>query len=377
MKFDLLSTDGLARQGTIQSDHGTFQTPAFMPVGTQGSVKAVAPRDLTSLGAEIILSNTYHLYLRPGCEVLRHAGGLHKFMGWSGPILTDSGGYQVFSLSDLRSIEHDGVEFRSHIDGSKHFFTPESVVDIQRSIGSDIMMVLDECPPFPSSYEYAKASNELTMRWAKRCQERVRVTEPLYGHQQALFAIVQGSSYPALRKASASELCGMEFEGYAIGGLAVGEPANQMYDTIAICNELLPPDKPRYLMGVGTPENLLESISLGVDMFDCVLPTRNGRNGTVFTGNGQMNLINARFQDDLAPLDESCACYTCMNFSRAYLRHLFKVKEILGLQLATTHNLHFYQWLMRAARQAITEHGFSAWKSERLSQLQGEVAETI
>lgn len=369
MKFEIRHTDGNARTGEISTEHGTFHTPAFMPVGTQGTVKTVPQQVLHDVGAEIILSNTYHLFLRPGTEILHHAGGLHKFMAWSGPILTDSGGYQIFSLSDLRKIEENGVEFRSHLDGSLHTFTPESVVDIQRYIGSDIMMVLDECTPYPCEQEYAERSNELTMRWAERCQNRFKSTQPLYEHAQALFAIVQGSVFENIRKHSASVLSGMDFEGYAIGGLAVGEPKEMMYDMISVCTDVLPKQKPRYLMGVGTPENLLEAIERGVDMFDCVLPTRNGRNAMLFTKHGTMTITNAKYKEDFSPVDSFCECSTCKNYSRAYLRHLFQVKEILGLHLASVHNLYFYQWLMRTAREKIQANHFQTWKKEILNSL--------
>jgi queuine tRNA-ribosyltransferase len=369
MKFTLLHTDGAARTGIVTTDHGPIHTPAFMPVGTQGTVKAVTPAGLEATGAEIMLSNTYHLYLRPGTSILEQGGGLHKFIGWRHPILTDSGGYQVFSLSELRKIEEQGVVFRSHLDGSAHTFTPESVVDIQRSIGSDIMMVLDECAPYPCSHEYASASNEMTMRWAMRAKKRLQETAPRYGASQALFAIVQGSVFKDLRTYSAETLTGMDFEGYAIGGLAVGEPAPAMYEVIDTCTAILPREKPRYLMGVGTPENILEAIERGVDMFDCVLPTRNGRNASLFTARGPMTITNAKFKDDFTPVDESCGCYTCTHFTRAYLRHLFQAHEILGLQLATTHNLYFYQWLTRSAREAITAGRFASWKQDVLSTL--------
>jgi queuine tRNA-ribosyltransferase len=369
MEFRCLGSDGTARCGCINTDHGVIRTPAFMPVGTQGTVKAVTPRDLDELGADIILGNTYHLYLRPGTGVLQEAGGLHRFMGWSKPILTDSGGFQVYSLTSLRKMSEEGVRFRSHIDGSSHMFTPESVVDIQRAIGSDIMMVLDECTPYPCEQSYAESSNAQTLRWAQRCLKQFRTTNGLYGHAQALFGIVQGSIYPEIRRSSAKELTDLEFEGYAIGGLAVGEPAEEMYDMISICTELLPQEKPRYLMGVGTPENLLEAISRGVDMFDCVMPTRNGRNAMLFTSAGAMNITNAGFRNDFTPVDERCGCYTCRNFSRAYLRHLFNTKEILGLELATIHNLAYYQSLMQGARVAIAAGNYLQWKEEQLNSL--------
>jgi len=373
MKFIIDRTLGEARQGRVMTEHGTFRTPAFMPVGTQGTVKAVTQDMLEKIGVEIILSNTYHLYLRPGTEVLLEGGGLHSFIGWSRPILTDSGGYQVFSLSDLRKIEEEGVTFRSHLDGSEHKFTPESVIDTQRYIGSDIMMVLDECTPYPCSREYAESSGELTLRWAERCKGRFYGTLPHYGHGQSLFGIVQGSVYADLRQRSATVLKQMEFDGYAIGGLAVGEPAEEMYRIISICSEVLPPEKPRYLMGVGTPENLLEAIARGVDMFDCVLPTRNARNAALFTRNGTLNITNSRFKTDFTPVDEECGCYACRTYSRAYLRHLFQVKEILGPVLATVHNLYFYQWLVRSAGDAIARGNFLAWKEEQCASLNQEI----
>lgn len=340
-----------------------------MPVGTQGTVKAVEQRELIELGAQIILGNTYHLYLRPGMDVMQKMGGLHKFMNWQKPILTDSGGYQVFSLSDFRKITHDGVIFKSHLDGSSHFFTPQKVVEIQRAIGSDIMMVLDECPPFPCEEEYARESNKLTVKWAKECQTTLKNSEPLYGHHQSLFAIVQGSIFKDIRKQSANALVDLNFEGYAIGGLAVGEPAETMYDMTEFTTQFLPKEKPRYLMGVGTPENLLESIDRGVDMFDCVMPTRNGRNGMIFTRNGRINIRNAKWKTDDSSIDDGFDSYTNKNFSRGYLRHLFQVDEILGLQLASIHNLSFYLWLMREARKQILANTFSVWKKEMLESL--------
>jgi queuine tRNA-ribosyltransferase len=340
-----------------------------MPVGTQGTVKAVEPRELEELGARVILGNTYHLYLRPGCEIIEQAGGLHRFTAWTRPILTDSGGYQVFSLSDLRGIDEDGVLFNSHIDGSTHRFTPESVIDIQRSLGSDIMMVLDECAPFPCDEEYARKSQLLTLRWAERCRQRLEATSPRYGHDQALFGIVQGSVYESLREQSAKGLMDMGFDGYAIGGLSVGEPAELMYRMTAVCTDLLPASRPRYLMGVGTPENILESIGRGIDMFDCVMPTRNGRNAMVFTRHGRMNLRNARYAVDFSPIDEECACYACRTFTRAYIRHLTKAREILALQLASIHNLSFYLWLVRSAREAIFQNRFEPWKADMLGML--------
>jgi queuine tRNA-ribosyltransferase len=372
VKFTLATSDGKARAGVVETDHGSINTPAFMPVGTQGSVKAIEQRELVEVGAQIILGNTYHLYLRPGADLIQEAGGLHRFINWTRPILTDSGGYQVFSLNDLRDIEETGVTFKSHLDGSMHVFTPESVVTIQRQLGSDIMMVLDECAPFPCDIEYARRSNAMTIRWAERCRMAVENQPSLYGHSQALFGIVQGSVYPEIRTQSAQALVRIGFDGYAIGGLAVGEPPEVMYDIIEVCEPVLPMDKPRYLMGVGTPANLIEAVSRGVDMFDCVLPTRNGRNANVFTRMGDINLRNAKYKNDFTPPDGDCSCYTCRKFTRAYLRHLFQVKEILGLQLATIHNLSFYLWLMREAREAIHMHRFSAWKSDMLHRLGSE-----
>lgn len=340
-----------------------------MPVGTQGTVKAIEPRELEEIGTRIILGNTYHLYLKPGTGLIEKAGGLHRFINWNRPILTDSGGYQVFSLSDLRGIDADGVQFKSHHDGSLHRFTPESVVDVQRSLGSDIMMVLDECPPFPCDEDYANTSNRLTMQWAGRCRQRFEETGSLYGADQSLFAIVQGGVYPHLRETSAAGLVALNFDGYAIGGLSVGEPAETMYSITSLCDTLLPREKPRYLMGVGTPENILEAIERGVDMFDCVLPTRNGRNAMLFTRRGKVNIRNAQAAEDLTPVDQECDCYTCRNFSRAYLRHLFKAREILGLQLATIHNLAFYLWLTRSAREAILQDRYAAWKKEMLDKI--------
>ncbi len=370
MHFELQKTDGKARAGILSTDHGAIETPVFMPVGTQGTVKAIEQRELEEIGAQIILGNTYHLYLRPGMDVIESAGGLHRFIGWPKPILTDSGGYQVFSLTELRQIEEEGVTFRSHLDGSTHLFTPENVVNIQRQLGSDIMMVLDECTPFPCELEYAQRSNALTVRWAARCREEFeRNTQP-YGRKQALFGIMQGSIYKGIRENSARALTAMDFDGYAIGGLAVGEPVEQLYEMTEFSEALLPEDKPRYLMGVGTPENLLESIARGMDMFDCVLPTRNGRNANLFTRIGTLNVKNAGYKTDFAPVDPECSCYTCTHFTRAYLRHLFQVNDILALQLATIHNLAFYLWLMREARTAIVERRYGTWKEsvqERLS----------
>jgi len=375
LNFSLIHTNGKARAGLLTTDRGYIPTPIFVPVGTQGAVKAVEPRELEEIGAKVILGNTYHLYLRPGVDLIEKAGGLHRFMNWDLPILTDSGGYQVFSLSDLRGISDDGVEFKSHIDGSLHRFTPERVVDIQRSLGSDIMMVLDECTPFPCDEEYALASSRLTLRWAQRCKARMEQTLPHYGKRQALFPIVQGGTFPAIREESATALVEMGFEGYAIGGLSVGEPAEMMYAMTELCTGILPVEKPRYLMGVGTPENLLESIERGIDMFDCVLPTRNGRNAVFFTRNGKVNIKNAGFFNDLSPIDSTCECYGCRKFTRAYIRHLFKAREIMALQLASIHNLHFYLWLMRSAREAILNDNYAGWKAAQLELLSVEIEE--
>jgi queuine tRNA-ribosyltransferase len=370
LNFSVEYRDGAARAGQIHTSHGVIETPIFMPVGTQGSVKAVEPRELEALGAQIILGNTYHLYLRPGIEILKKAGGLHRFASWNHPILTDSGGYQVFSLSDLRQLNEEGVHFQSHIDGSSHTFTPEIVVDIQRAIGSDIAMVLDECTPYPCDYDYARRSHELTIRWARRAQIQWKATLPLYDSSQSLFAIIQGSVYRDLRIKSVQDLIDLDFEGYAIGGLAVGEPVDTLYEMTALCCEMLPEAKPRYLMGVGTPANIIEAIAHGIDMFDCVLPTRNGRNAQVFTRSGQINLRNATYKDDFRPIDDKCHCYACLNFSRAYLRHLVMAKEILGLQLASIHNLTFYLWLVQEARKAITGGHFEIWRSGMVMNLE-------
>jgi queuine tRNA-ribosyltransferase len=364
LQFELLNTDGKARAGKITTDHGVIETPVFMPVGTQGTVKAIEQRELKEIGAQIILGNTYHLYLRPGTSIINEAGGLHKFINWDRPILTDSGGFQIFSLKELRKLEDSGVTFKSHLDGSKHVFTPESVIEIQCMLGSDIMMPLDECTPYPCDFEFANASNDLTLRWAERCKIEFMKNPPLYGHRQALFGIVQGSTYPEIRERSAKALVQMDFDGYSIGGLAVGESEDQMYQIIEMTEPLLPANKPRYLMGVGTPENLLQAIERGIDMFDCVMPTRNARNSNVFTWKGSLNLRNATYSRDFTSIDPECACYTCRNFSRAYLRHLVMSKEILGLQLPTIHNLYFYLELMREARKAILENRYREWKKE-------------
>jgi queuine tRNA-ribosyltransferase len=369
VKFTVVATEGRARAGDLQTDHGTVPTPAFMPVGTQGSVKAIGVRELEELGATIVLGNTYHLYLRPGADVIARAGGFQKFTGWNRPVLTDSGGYQVFSLSDLRTMAEEGVRFRSHLDGSEHLFTPETVMDIQRKLGSDIMMVLDECLPFPTGFEYAKSSHELTVRWARRCKEYLDRSESIHPWKQAVFGIVQGATYPELREASARALIDLDFDGYAVGGLAVGESAEIMYSIVEGCESLLPPGKPRYLMGVGTPENLLEAVRRGMDMFDCVMPTRNARNAMLFTADGPLNIRNSIFREDPGPVDSECRCYTCRTHSRAYLRHLFQAKEILALQLATIHNLTFYHWLMSQAREAIREQRYAQWSGEIIARM--------
>lgn len=354
-----------ARAGYFETAHGKVETPVFMPVGTQGTVKAVNQNYLKDdIKAQIILSNTYHLYLRPGVEVLEKAGGLHNFMNWDKPVLTDSGGYQVYSLSNLRKLKEDGVEFRSHLDGSLHFFSPEKVIQIQRSIGTDIMMVLDECTPFPCEYEYAKKSTELTGNWAVLNKEAFEKSTPLYNHNQFLFGIIQGSIYKDLREQSAADIVKLDFDGYAIGGLAVGEPSEEMYEITDFTTDLMPYDKPRYLMGVGRPENILESIERGVDMFDCVMPTRNARHAVLFTSEGVLNLKNLQFKDDFTRLDESCNCYTCNNYSKAYIRHLFISGELLALQLASIHNLYFYVKLVKDAREKIINGDYKDWKEK-------------
>ena len=359
-----------ARAGSFETDHGVVETPIFMPVGTQGTVKAVDQSYLINdIKARIVLSNTYHLYLRPGTEVLEKAGGLHKFMSWPKPILTDSGGYQVFSLSELRKLKTDGVEFSSHLDGSRHFFTPEKVINIQRSLGSDIMMVLDECTPFPCDYEYAVKSTELTSNWAVLNKEAFNKTSSMYGHKQYLFGIIQGSVYNDLREKSAKDITSIGFDGYAIGGLAVGEPVDKMYEMVDFTTGFMPEDQPRYLMGVGRPENILEAIENGIDMFDCVMPTRNGRNANLFTSAGVLAMRNAQYKDDFGTIDESCDCYTCKNYSRAYLRHLFISGEILALELSSIHNLHFYLNLVSEARKRIIEGNFSDWKNEIIKKI--------
>ena len=372
MKYSIEAKDKLskARAGTLETPHGKIQTPIFMPVGTIGSVKAVTQQDLkTDVRAQIILGNTYHLYLRPGTQILEQAGGLHQFMNWDRPILTDSGGYQVYSLSKNRKINPEGVVFKSHIDGSKHTFTPENVMDIQRSIGADIIMAFDECPPYPCDKTYARESLHITNQWLDRCFKRLDETTPLYGHEQALFPIVQGSVFPDLRKESAEYIANKGAFGNAIGGLSVGEPHEMMYEMTDLVCSILPADKPRYLMGVGTPANILECIALGVDMFDCVMPTRNARNGMLFTWNGTMNLKNKKWENDFSPLDESGDSYVDSYYTKAYVRHLFAANEILALQIASVHNLNFYLRLVETAREKIIEGTFAAWKDETVKRL--------
>lgn len=359
-----------ARAGLIHTDHGDIQTPIFMPVGTQASVKAVHLHELKDdIKAQIILGNTYHLYLRPGLEVLEAAGGLHKFNGFDRPMLTDSGGFQVFSLAGIRKIKEEGVEFRSHIDGSKHFFTPEGVMDIERSIGADIMMAFDECPPGTSDYAYSKKSLDLTERWLDRCIKRFNETEPKYGYQQSLFPIVQGCTYKDLRERAAENVASKGADGNAIGGLAVGEPTDVMYEMIEVVNGILPKDKPRYLMGVGTPINILEAIERGVDMFDCVMPTRNGRNAQIFTKHGTINLRNKKWDFDFSPLDPEGTSYVDTTYTKAYVHHLFKAQELLAMQIASIHNLAFYLWLVGEARQHIIAGDFSIWKAKMVEEL--------
>ncbi|MFZ4547884.1 MAG: tRNA guanosine(34) transglycosylase Tgt, partial [Bacteroidales bacterium] len=359
-----------ARRGTITTAHGSIETPAFMPVGTAGAVKAVHIRDIKDdIKAHIILSNTYHLYLRPGLDVLAKAGGLHKFNGWQGPILTDSGGYQVYSLTERRKLKEEGVVFNSHIDGSKHLFTPERVMDIQRVIGADIIMAFDECTPWPCEYDYASKSLDLTHRWLGRCMNRFKETEPHYGYEQSLFPIVQGSTFRDLRIKSAEEISKYKADGNAIGGLSVGEPAEQMYEITELVCGILPKDKPRYLMGVGTPANILENIALGIDMFDCVMPTRNGRNGMLFTNQGIINLKNEKWKDDFSPLDPEGTSFVDREYSKAYVKHLFKAGEMLGPMIASIHNLAFYQWLVKEARNHIEAGDFTDWKNIMVKQM--------
>lgn len=363
-----------ARTGLLKTDHGSVQTPVFMPVGTLGNVKGVHFSTLIEdIHAQIILGNTYHLYLRPGTGVISQAGGLHKFIGWNRPILADSGGYQVFSLAAMRRLKPEGVEFRSHIDGSKHIFTPESVIDTQRVLGNDIIMPLDECTPYPCEYEYAKKSMQLTHQWLLKGLEHYRNTDPLYGYNQTLFPIVQGSVYNDLRQESAKFITDLNTEGIAIGGLSVGEPAEMMYDLIETVNEILPENKPRYLMGVGTPANLIEGISKGIDMFDCVMPTRNGRNGMLFTENGIINIRNKKWESDFSSIDESGSSFVDNQYSKAFLRHTFVSGEMIGPVIASIHNLRFYVWLMETARKKIEEGTFSEWKKEILPKIQNRL----
>lgn len=372
MTFELQHTDTktCARAGLIHTDHGDIQTPIFMPVGTQATVKAVHLHELKDdIKAQIILGNTYHLYLRPGLEVIEAAGGLHKFNGFDRPMLTDSGGFQVFSLAGIRKIREEGVEFRSHLDGSKHQFTPEKVMDIERTIGADIIMAFDECPPGTSDFEYAKKSLALTERWLDRCIKRFNETEPKYGYQQSLFPIVQGCTYPELRKQAAENVASKGADGNAIGGLAVGEPTDVMYEMIEVVNGILPQDKPRYLMGVGTPINLLEGIERGIDMFDCVMPTRNGRNALIFTKHGTINLRNKKWEMDFDPLDSEGTSYVDIMYTRAYVHHLFKAQELLAMQIASIHNLAFYLWLVGEARQHIVAGDFAVWKAKMVEEL--------
>lgn len=360
LSFSILAKDpsGSARCGVIETPHGSIPTPIFMPVGTQASVKSMTPADLNDVGAKIILGNTYHLYLRPGHELVRKLGGLHKFMQWHSPILTDSGGFQVFSLGDLRKISEEGVKFQSHIDGSRHFISPEISIAIQEALGSDIMMCFDECPPKPGDYAYVEKSLAMTTRWARRCKEARSRSD------QALFGIVQGGIFPELRKRSMDELQEIGFDGYALGGVSVGEEKERVLDVIRFSAPLFPQDKPRYVMGIGTPEDLIEAVNAGFDMFDCVMPTRNARNGMLFTSFGRVNIKRLEYHDDDTPIDSECSCYVCQNFSRAYLRHLFRCGEILSARLNTHHNLHYYLNLMASARKAIEEGRFSSFRSE-------------
>jgi queuine tRNA-ribosyltransferase len=373
MFFKVLTSDSQskARTGIITTDHGEIRTPVFMPVGTLGNVKGVFMSTLREdTHAQIILGNTYHLYLRPGTSIISQAGGLHKFIGWEKPILADSGGYQVFSLTAIRKLKEEGVEFRSHIDGSKHLFTPENVVETQRILGNDIMMPLDECTPFPCDYDYAAQSMELTHKWLVRGLEHYRKTQPLYGHSQVLFPIVQGSVYESLRKESAEFMAQQDVEGIAIGGLSVGEPAETMYEMIETVNNILPLHKPRYLMGVGTPANLLEGIARGIDMFDCVMPTRNGRNGMLFTSKGIINIKNKKWENDFSPIDDEGTSFVDKEYTKAFLRHAFVADEMIGPIVASVHNLRFYLWLMETAREKINRGEFTSWKNGMVSQLQ-------
>ncbi len=372
MNFELLSTDAAtcARAGRITTDHGVIETPIFMPVGTVASVKGVQQRELSEdINADIILGNTYHLYLRPTTSILEQAGGLHKFMHWDRNILTDSGGYQVYSFSSTRKIKEEGVRFKSHIDGSYHFFSPEKSMEIQRSIGADIIMAFDECTPYPCEYPYAKRSMHMTHRWLDRCISYLQENAPKYGYNQSLFPIVQGSVYADLRRASAEYIASKGADGNAIGGLSVGEPAEKMYEITELVCDILPKDKPRYLMGVGTPINILENIALGVDMFDCVMPTRNARNGMLFTAHGTINIKNKKWENDFSPIDENGYTFVDTYYTKAYLRHLFAAEEFLGKQIASIHNLGFYLWLVREARKHILQGDFSQWKNQMVNQM--------
>ena len=376
MEFNLIATDTetRARAASLTTDHGVLETPIFMPVGTAATVKGVHQRELKKdINPDIILGNTYHLYLRPGTSIIEQAGGLHRFMGWDRPILTDSGGYQVYSLSANRKIKEEGVKFKSHIDGSYHFFSPEHAIEIQRAIGADIIMAFDECTPYPCDYEYAKDSMERTHRWLIRCIEADTRLPQTYGYKQTLFPIVQGSVYKDLRQASAHFIAEQQAPGNAIGGLSVGEPAEEMYAMTDVVCAILPENKPRYLMGVGTPINLLENIALGVDMFDCVLPTRNARNGMLFTAQGTINIKNKKWENDFSPIDEAGYCFADLDYSKAYVRHLFTVNEMLGKQIATLHNLSFYLWLVREARKHILEGDFGPWKNKMVRQMENRL----
>lgn len=377
MEFSLIARDpgSRARAGQITTPHGTIQTPVFMPVGTQGTVKTLTPSELEECGTEVVLGNTYHLYLRPGHDLIRRMGGLHRFMSWPRPILTDSGGYQVFSLADLKTIREEGVTFQSHLDGSKHLFTPELVVEVQIAFGSDIVMPLDECTAYPCPYEYAKRSGAMTLRWAARARTRFDELDGMRTAPQALFGIVQGSTYADLRAEHAQALVEMGFDGYAIGGLSIGEPKSTMGELIDLTVSALPEDKPRYLMGAGTPEDLVDAVGRGLEMFDCVIPTREGRNGTVYTRRGRMVIKNSAYKEDERPIDEHCGCYACRTFSRAYLRHLFQAGEILGPRMGTLHNVQFFVGLLQAMRRAIVEGLFVEWRNAFLSTYRGETAE--
>ena len=374
LDFNLLAADQAsnARAGRMKTPHGEIRTPVFMPVGTQATVKTLTPAELEAAGAQVILGNTYHLFLRPGHELIREMGGLHGFMNWRRPILTDSGGYQVFSLSDLKSIAEEGVTFQSHIDGSRHLFTPESVMEVETALGADIIAPLDECPPYPCDYRYAKDSAALTLRWAARSRRRFEELEGERASPQALFGIVQGSVYEDLRVDCARALVDQEFDAYAIGGMSIGEPKSTMGDLIDATVECLPADRPRYLMGAGTPEDLVDAVGRGIDMFDCVIPTREGRNGALYTRSGRINIYNARFRADAEPIDASCSCYACRTFSKAYIRHLFRAGEILGPRMGTLHNIHFYVGLAAEMGQAILDGRFSAWSRSFLTAYHSE-----